>query len=151
MRVVLDTNILVRAASIRNRGPAFEVLKILLEPEHVLCSSPFMLDELIRVLRYPRLRSVHRLTEYEMDAFVLAIQKASLMVSLSSEVEFAIVPNDPKDDPIVQTAVLGKASVICTLDRHLYAPEVLRYCSERDISILSDVELLERLRPQSSS
>lgn len=151
MRVVLDTNVLVRAAPIRNRGPASEVLKILLEPEHVLCGSPFLLDELSRVLRYPRLKSIHRLTEDEIDAFVLAVQKASLVLSLSSDEAFSVVPNDPKDDPIVQTAVLGKASVICTLDRHLYAPEVLRYCGERDISILSDVELLEKLRPKSST
>lgn len=151
MRVVVDTNILVRAAPIRNRGPASKVLKTLVQPEHVLCSSPFLLDELSRVLRYPRLQAIHRLTEDEMDAFVLAVQKASLVLNLPNNEEFSIVPNDPKDDPVVQTAEISNASIICTLDRHLYAPEVIQYCSERDITILSDIELLEKLRSEPSS
>ena len=58
----------------------------------------------------------------------------------------AIVVGDPKDDPIVHTAVVGVADVLCTRDRHLHHNEVTRYCRERGIEVLDDIELLTRLR-----
>ena len=62
MRVVLDSNILARAAH-NPAGPAGELLNRLCTAEHVLIVSPFILDELDRVLRYPRLRPLHGLSD----------------------------------------------------------------------------------------
>ncbi len=146
MRVVLDTNILTRAARPGTSGPAFQVLQSLLSADHVLCSSPFILDELSRVLRYPRLQTLHGLSDDEIDNFVLAIQAASLVVPLDERLMSEVVLSDPQDDPIVFTAIQSEASVICTLDRHLYQASVLDFCSKHGISVLSDVDLLERLR-----
>jgi len=52
MRVVLDTNILARSAYSFS-GPAAEALDLLGKPGHTLIASPYLLDELGRVLRYP--------------------------------------------------------------------------------------------------
>jgi predicted nucleic acid-binding protein len=52
---------------------------------------------------------------------------------------------DPKDDPIVYTAVAGKADVLCTLDRHFQSPAVLDFLRTHGIRVLSDVELLREL------
>ena len=49
---------------------------------HVLIGSPFLLSELARVLRYPRMRKLHGLDDAEIDAYVQAIQSAALMVNL---------------------------------------------------------------------
>ena len=53
MRAVLDTNVLVRSTK-SGTGPAREVLLEFQSAEHVLLLSPWMLDELRRVLTYPR-------------------------------------------------------------------------------------------------
>ena len=52
--------------------------------------------------------------------------------------------------PIVQTAVIGKADALCTLDRHIHHVSVQRYCADRRISVLTDRELLAQLRPHVS-
>ena len=62
MRIVLDTNILVRAHA-NARGPARELLLLVVAaPEHTLLLSPFVLQELERVFGYERVRSATKLT-----------------------------------------------------------------------------------------
>jgi len=53
VRFTLDSNILVRAAT-SPRGPALRVLDIILSG-HALVLSWFILDEVERVLLYPRI------------------------------------------------------------------------------------------------
>ena len=57
MRIVLDTNILVRA-NIKTQGPAREALLKIISGNHVLITSPFLLRELERALAYPRLQKL---------------------------------------------------------------------------------------------
>jgi predicted nucleic acid-binding protein len=61
-------------------------------------------------------------------------------------IETPIVLKDPDDDPVVYTAIDGKADVLCTLDRHFYEPEVVAFCRKRAVSILDEVELLQELK-----
>ena len=59
----------------------------------------------------------------------------------------AAVSSDPDDNPVIQTAVSGGAEVLCTLDRHMRRIRKVRaYCATHGIEILTDVELLHRLR-----
>ncbi len=55
MRVVLDTNVLVRSYP-DVEGPSRELLDRLVEPPHALVPSMPILDELERTLGYPRNR-----------------------------------------------------------------------------------------------
>jgi predicted nucleic acid-binding protein len=50
------------------------------------------------------------------------------------------------DDPVVYTAIQGKADVLCTLDRDFYEPEAVAFCRQRGVSVLGDVELLQKLK-----
>ncbi len=61
MRIVLDTNILVRA-NVKARGPARDLLLTIAYSEHVLITSPFLLREVERALAYPRLKKLWRLS-----------------------------------------------------------------------------------------
>jgi predicted nucleic acid-binding protein len=60
-----------------------------------------------------------------------------------------VVLKDPNDDPVIYTAVVGKADVICTLDRHFSDPPVLEFCRMRNIRVMTDVELLALLDRES--
>jgi putative PIN family toxin of toxin-antitoxin system len=143
MRIVLDANVLVRA-NITVQGPARELLLKIAYSDLVLITSPFLLREVERVLAYPRLQKLWRLTFQDIQEHVQFLVKISEVVHPS--VEKPIVLKDRDDDPVVYTAIDGKADVLCTLDRDLYEPEVVAFCQKRGVSILNDVELLEKLK-----
>ena len=70
MRIVLDTNILVRANA-KARGPARELLQVIVaSPDHVLLLSPFLLQELERVFSYERVRESSKLTDEEIAEYL---------------------------------------------------------------------------------
>ena len=151
MRIVLDTNILVRANA-KAGGPARELLQIIVgSPVHVLLLSPFLLQELERVFSYERVRISSRLTDEEIAEYLSYLRAKDV-----SEVVFPgpaprVVPSDPDDDPVVHTAVIGRADALCTLNRDLYNPAVLDYCRERGVLIASDVDMLRLLRRRNPS
>ncbi len=70
MRVTLDSAILVRANQ-RATGPARALLLELLDGGHALVLSGRVLDEVERVLHYPRLLRRFALTETEITGFVV--------------------------------------------------------------------------------
>jgi putative PIN family toxin of toxin-antitoxin system len=144
MRVVLDTNILVRAAKASD-NPARELLRILRANPHVLIVSPYLLDEVQRVLRYPRVQKQHGLSEEDMQAFHSALRGIAAVVELEGPPAEKPSP-DPDDNPILQTAVYGQASHLCSRDRHFRAPEVQVYCRKHGIQVVTDLELLQLLR-----
>jgi predicted nucleic acid-binding protein len=52
-----------------------------------------------------------------------------------------VVPADPDDDFIVQTAIAGRAEALCTRDSHLLAREVVEHCRRHAIRVLDDIDL----------
>ena len=143
MRVVLDTNVVARPAC-NPAGLAADLLSWFRRPEHVLVLSPFLLAELERVLRYPRMLSAHGLDDAAILQYVAGIAAAGLLVLPGPAA--AVVTGDPDDDPIIATAVAGQAEVICTLDHHFRQPAVVAYLAAQGIRVLSDIELLQLLR-----
>lgn len=146
MRIVLDTNIVVRAV-IGPQGPAGELLDRIRSP-HMLIVSPDMLAEVYDVLTRDHITSLHGLTQGEVREFVQRLEAASLVVAFPQESVPVVVPTDRDDDVVIATAVAGRADVICTLDRHLHRQQVCDYCAERGIRILKDDELLRELRTE---
>jgi putative PIN family toxin of toxin-antitoxin system len=146
MRVLLDTNVLVRATG-RSGGPARTVLLRLFEVPHVILVSGFLLDELRRVLKYPRVQRLHGLTEAAMDQYIDNLAASGELIDVPPSLSRHVV-HDPDDDPIVACAVYGRADVLCTLDRHLRSPSVLAYCLDFNIRVRTDVELAAELRSQ---
>ena len=151
MRIVLDTNILVRANA-KARGPARELLQFIIgSPDHVLILSPFLLLELERVFSYSRVRASSKLTDEEIAEYLSYLRAKDV-----SEVVFPghaprIVPSDPDDDPVVHTAVIGRADALCTLNRDFYHRLVQDYCRERGVLIANDVDILNLLRSRLES
>jgi predicted nucleic acid-binding protein len=64
------------------------------------------------------------------------------------EVSPAII-SDPDDDPILQTAIVGRADILCTRDEAFRHEAVERVCAANGISILDDIALLREF-PRSS-
>lgn len=144
MRVLLDTNILARAAA-GPPGPAHELLLRLTHHEHALVISPPLTVELSRIMRYERVRRIHGMSDAEIDEYVDGIALVAEQVE-SPATQLPLVIADPDDDAVVATALAGRAEVICTLDRHLLRPEVVDHCRRHGVEIVSDLDLLVRLR-----
>ncbi len=125
MRIVLDTNILVRANA-KAKGPARELLQVIVNsPEHVLLLSPFLLMELERVLSYDRVRAVVKLNDEEMAEYLSYLRAEAVSEIVFTGPAPSVVPSDPDDDPVVHTAVIGRADLLRTLNRHFFHPSVL--------------------------
>ncbi len=142
MRFTLDSNILVRAVT-SPRGPALRVLDTVLGA-HTLVLSRFILDEVERVLLYPRLQARFRITPEEAARFVGSLADASHVVEPA--IVRPVILSDPADDPVLYTAADGKADVLCTRNiRHFAAPEIRTFCAERGIRVMTDLDVLRDL------
>lgn len=146
MRIVLDTNILVRANA-RAKGPARELLQLIVNStEHVLLLSPFLLKELERVFEYDRVRTATKLTDEDVAEYLSYIRAREVSEIIFPGPAPRIVPSDADDDPVVHTAVVGRAEILCTLNRDFYHASVLEYCKQRGVLVGSDVAILDLLR-----
>ncbi len=144
MRAVLDTNILVRANP-KAAGVAQALLaEFTASRQHTLVVSPFLLEELERVLAYPRVQALWPLTPEVIQEYLAALDGLSEMVYPGPAP--AVVSADPQDDPVIETVLLGRADCLCTLDRHFYSPEVVGFMAQHSIQVVNDVQLLKRLR-----
>src|ERR1019366_8805701 len=119
MRIVLDSNILVRAAW-KADGLASRLLRSVLEGPHRLIVSPFILGEVARVLAYPRIQARWGLSEERIQEYVNHLGAVA---------------------EIVHTAIAGRADVLCTRDSHLLDPRIAQYFTQRGIRMMDDIEL----------
>lgn len=146
-KIVLDTNILARAVTSPS-GLAAEILCRCMEYGNVLCTSSFMLAELDRVLRYPRLQKIHGLTDSQIQDFVRSIQQVALVINVDPAMA-AIVTRDIDDDPVVETAVRAKADFLCSADRDIHTLPVIEHCRSFGIKVVSDLQMIAILRESS--
>ena len=150
MRIVLDTNILVRAnPRVSPQGLARDLLLTTASGPHTLILSPAILAEVKRVLTYPHVQARWPLTQEAIEQYLVYLEAAGTLVEPS--VVSAPVVSDPDDDPILQTAIVGRADVLCTRDEAFRHKIVERVCKAHGIRILDDIALMQELRRQASS
>jgi len=143
VRITLASTIIVRANQ-RATGPARALLLELLDRGHALVLSASVLEEVEKALHYPRLLKRFALNENEITQFI-AFRSVSAEIV---EVDETIAPpiRDPKDIHILQTAITGKAEYLCTLDQHFYETAVVDFCSDRGVTVISDIDMLRLVR-----
>jgi putative PIN family toxin of toxin-antitoxin system len=115
MRVVVDTNILVRAV-IRPHGTVGPVLLRLRQGDYTLLYARSLLEELIDVLNRPRIREKYRLTDWDIQTIIGLILLRGESVTPTERI---VACRDPKDDKFLEVAVTGKADVIVSGDQDL--------------------------------
>jgi len=131
--VVLDTNVLVSALF---WGGVEATVVGLVEAgmvEGYTCQA--IIDELTRVLRYPRFG----LTEEEVED--VRNYYITILVVVNPDVRVDIVEDDPDDNKVLENAFEVNARFIVTGDRHL-----LKLGEYRGVKILQAAEFLQALR-----
>lgn len=135
MRVVADTNTIV--SGFGWRGAPARVLDTALAARLTLITSPPLLDELARVLRYPKLASVFS------DPEGMLTLLGTVAETVQPSIRLAVVTDEP-DNRVLEAAVTGQADAIVTGD-----DDLLDLHSFRDVSIVTATELLAQLADQS--
>lgn len=139
MRIVLDTNQLIRALM---RPPQLATFIMSWEGRRftVVCSRPLLVEYAfvlerpeIAELIYPELRRV----------FLERLQHEFAMVSVPENLP--AICRDPSDDKLVATALYGQVDYLITADADLRTAAVSQVLSRQNIAILSMDELVARL------
>ncbi len=143
MRIVFDTNVLARAHQLAH-GPARRGLLFVATGSDVLILSQYLLQELRRILAYPRILKSSGLTALDISEYLDYLARVSSLVHPLSVPEKVL--RDPGDEPVLGTALAGNADAICTRDADFFTEEVRRFSTAWGIQILSDLELLRALR-----
>ena len=136
IRAVFDTNLLV-SYLLTHRPPIATLIDHHLAREDILLvTAPELLDELNRVLGYPRLQRYY--SEERRKRFVALALALSEVVELPESIPR--ICRDPDDDWVIACAVAGQADVIVSGDQDLLVLERVG-----DIPILSATAFLDLL------
>ena len=142
MRIVFDTNVLARAHQ-RAHGPARRAFLWVAAGTDVLILSPFLLQELGRILTYPKLLRSSGLTPGDIADYLEHLARVATLVNPAHVP--ANLLRDQADEPVLGTALAGQADVICTRDAHFFDENVRSFSAANGIRVLTDVELLHTL------
>lgn len=116
MRVVLDANVLV-SGTISRRGSPGKILDLWEQEKFDLVMSSPILEELERVIHYPKIQQKYQLPEEQVEQFLGLISNQSITVTPSRKID--VIEKDPSEDRYLECAKAGNASYIVTGDRHL--------------------------------
>jgi putative PIN family toxin of toxin-antitoxin system len=115
VRVVLDTSVVVSAVLIR-QGNERRILDAWRRGAFDLVISPPLLEELGRVLSYPRIRNARWMTDAEVVELLGILAEDSVVVEGRLDVRAS---RDRGDDVFLATAVDGDADYLVSGDRDL--------------------------------
>jgi len=122
-----------------NHGPSFQILEAWRKGMFNLLVSPEILDEVNRVLHYPRIKVKRKLTEERIDEILGRLERYGIVVF--PELRVRVVSEDVEDDKFVEVAIEGEADYIVTGDRHILS--LGRY---RGVKILSPQDLIRSVK-----
>ena len=135
MKVVLDSNVLLSGLMLPESVPG-RIVRAWRAAQFELVLSEPMLDEIGRVLAYPKIERRLKWDQETISRFLLLLQfKADVIDISSATVE---VPRDPQDVPVLATLVAGGADFLVTGDKDLLT-------LGHDYPIVTPVEFASRL------
>ena len=116
MKVVLDANIYV-SSLINAQGNPKRIMEWWEQNRFDVLVSPSIIDEVGRVLRYPRIVKRHRQDEEAIQRFLELLSSQAVMVGPT--VVLDVIKEDQSDNRYLECAIEGKAQYIISGDKHL--------------------------------
>jgi putative PIN family toxin of toxin-antitoxin system len=137
MRVVLDANVII-SALLSPQGIPNQILHYWGLLYFDLLVSEKSMDELMRVLHYPKIRKRLRSTDEELAHFVQSLHENAVWVPHQEVI--TAVSDDASDDVYLEIAVADNAHYIVSGDQHL-----LRLREYEGIAIVTPTEFMAHL------
>lgn len=123
MKAVLDANVFV-SALINTRGTPRQIIDLWRQEAFDLLVSVAILDEIGRVLRYPKIAALHKLSESELQEFLTLLGEEGFVVAPAECLQ--VSPDEP-DNRYIECALAGGADYLVTGDKlHLLPIEEYR-------------------------
>jgi putative PIN family toxin of toxin-antitoxin system len=138
MIVVLDTNVII-SALLSPSGPPATIIDHWRAEDLDVVTSPPLLDELERVLHYPRVLKRLRWTSAEIEEFIQDFQAVATVVE--PQMTLNVIKQNPPDNRVLECAVAGAAAYIVSGNADLLDPKTYS-----GIVILNPAAFLRLLR-----
>jgi len=135
LTIVLDTNILV-GSFLTPHGESWEVIRRAKGQE--MCLSPFILTEVWRTLRIPRLKKKYRYSNAELAQYVQYLRSISRIQTPKRSIR---VCTDPDDDHILACAVDVNADYLVTRNVKDFPK------TYRGVTVIQPGKFLQLVRP----
>ena len=136
MKVVLDTNVII--SGLLWKGNVNEIFKLYLDNKISICSNQSILEEVNKVLQYPRIKKV--LDKYEQNPADI-FNKFKKITRIYPEITIKnIIKEDPSDDKFIACAISSKSKIIISGDKHL-----LKLKKFKDIIIFTPTKFLQEI------
>ena len=116
MKVVLDANIYV-SSMLTTQGNPKHIVSAWHQGAFDVLLSKAMLDEIGRVLRYPRIVKRHMQDETAIQRFLKLLENEAIIVEPTLVLD--VVKEDESDNRYLECAVEGKAQYVVSGDNHL--------------------------------
>lgn len=139
LKIVLDANVFV-SALINPHGKPAQILNYVFENKIRLFTSPSIIEELQRVLSYPKLVKRHGLEKEELKKFVSDL--LSIMSLVEGKKAIDVIVEDPTDNNYLSCALDAKADFIVSGDIHLL--NLREYEGTQIITPTQFLEMLEK-------
>ena len=140
-KAVFDSTVLV-SAFLSKSGVSRELLRRAELGDFTICVAEEILDEIQRVLEYPRIRKRYRYSDEAVTEYVGLLRVVAQVIIKLPKIEKVV--RDPNDDMIIACAVKARAEYIVTRDKDLL---ILK--EYEGTTILKPEELLGLLKGQS--
>jgi len=147
LRVVIDTNILVRG-TLSASGASALVIEALKRGRCTLITSRALLSELYRVLSRPRMKRRYGVTSRRCKRLISRLYAGSIFVVPAGRLALC---RDPEDDIFLEMALLGRATHLVTEDADLYDdPDIKELLNRYGVHVVRLAEFLVDLARSST-
>lgn len=116
MKVVLDANIFV-SSLVNTQGNPKRIMSAWEEGAFDLLVSVPILEEVGRVLRYPRIAKRHKQDEQAVQRFLELVKNEAILIEPKERL--GVVSEDESDNRYLECALEGKAQYLVSGDNHL--------------------------------
>ena len=116
MKVVLDANIYV-SSMVNTQGNPKRIISAWQQGAFDVLISSAILDEIERVLRYPRIVKRHKQDETAIQRFLKLLENEAIIVEPTDVL--GVVKDDESDNRYLECAVMGKAQYVISGAKHL--------------------------------
>ena len=134
LKAVIDTNQFV-SSLISKQGPSAQLIDRWREQRFILVTSPEIIAEIQRVLKYPHISKKYKLSKSDAQSLLTLIEHEAVVIPKLPAVH--VIKDDPDDDKFLACAFAARTEYIVSGDQHL-----LSLGSYKSISIVTVKEFL---------
>ncbi|PKO21809.1 MAG: putative toxin-antitoxin system toxin component, PIN family [Chloroflexi bacterium HGW-Chloroflexi-1] len=132
-RAVIDVNIIIRGL-LSPTGASAALLEAVRRRRCLLIASRAYLDEIHRVLHRPRFVQRYGITRVRRQRLIARLYTLALLVEPTGRLTLC---RDPKDDYLVEMALLGQAAYLVSEDADLLEdPDIVEFLRQHGVELV---------------